>query len=66
LKSDSHYIIYGEPMNKIKCPQCESGELELIGNSGCIEYGQFVEVHECRECNMVFDVKAEFINVQIK
>ena len=53
-------------MNKIECPQCEGSESEIIETCGTIEEGRFTEVTECMECNIVYDVVADFVNVEIK
>jgi len=50
----------------IKCPECDSVDLNVYDKKGCIEDGIIIEETECMICNHFFAVKAELLKVEIE
>ncbi len=53
-------------MNIIKCPNCESVDLNIYDIQGSIEEGRIIEETECLNCDCVFAVKAELLEIEIE
>ena len=53
-------------MNDVKCPECDSRELQIDYAEGSIAEGWFIENMECMECHATFIVKANFVDMKIE